>query len=436
MAVSSKKNDNEAGQPISAIGFEGFEKRLEITFSNPPIFTNPSGLGLRSLTRAQLDSFLDAASCTIVAQLSNSEFDSYVLSESSLFVYPHKIILKTCGTTKLLLSIDPILKLAKTVGLTVSSVLYSRGTFNFPSAQVAPHRSFSEEVSYLNRYFGNLASGPHAYILGDPTVPNRHWHIYAASSVADVEDSRGMVTLEMCMTGLNREKAAVFYKNEGHLAKEMTKMSRIHDIISSHTICDVDFEPCGYSMNGVDGGAYSTVHVTPEEGFSYASYEVMGFDSSSVRFEPLVQRVVSCFEPTEFTIAVTCFGGGVACDWANEKRANVEGFKCRNAVKQELPGGGFVVYKTYVAHIPTHEVHVPKSIMTLPYCWKAAEMADDGDEMVAYGRGVMSGGFLGWESAIMRTASCANVIDSRQISLIEFFYSFFFFLGFRITRAH
>uniref|UniRef100_A0A803M909 adenosylmethionine decarboxylase n=1 Tax=Chenopodium quinoa TaxID=63459 RepID=A0A803M909_CHEQI len=154
MAVCSEKNDTETGgQPVSAIGFEGFEKRLEIKFSGAPVFSDPSGLGLRSLTRSQLDSFLDEASCTIVANLSNSEFDSYVLSESSLFVYPHMIVLKTCGTTKLLLAIDPTLKLAESIGLIVSSVLYSRGTFIFPNAQVAPHRSFSEEVSYLNRYF-------------------------------------------------------------------------------------------------------------------------------------------------------------------------------------------------------------------------------------------------------------------------------------------
>ncbi|XP_021750276.1 LOW QUALITY PROTEIN: S-adenosylmethionine decarboxylase proenzyme-like, partial [Chenopodium quinoa] len=239
MAVCSEKNDTETGgQPVSAIGFEGFEKRLEIKFSGAPVFSDPSGLGLRSLTRSQLDSFLDEASCTIVANLSNSEFDSYVLSESSLFVYPHMIVLKTCGTTKLLLAIDPTLKLAESIGLIVSSVLYSRGTFIFPNAQVAPHRSFSEEVSYLNGIFGNLSSGPHAYVLGDPTVPNRHWHIYSASSVDDVEDRAAVVTLEMCMTGLNREKAGVFYKKEGHLAKEMTKMSKINEIISSHVICD------------------------------------------------------------------------------------------------------------------------------------------------------------------------------------------------------
>ncbi|KAF5199603.1 S-adenosylmethionine decarboxylase proenzyme [Thalictrum thalictroides] len=52
--------------PQSAIGFEGFEKRLEINFSEAPIFVDPQGL--RALTRAQIDSILDAARCTIVSQ--------------------------------------------------------------------------------------------------------------------------------------------------------------------------------------------------------------------------------------------------------------------------------------------------------------------------------------------------------------------------------
>jgi S-adenosylmethionine decarboxylase len=69
--------------PVSAIGFEGYEKRLETSFSEAPIFADPNGRGLRALSRAQIDSVLDLAGCTIVSELSNEEFDSYVLSESS-----------------------------------------------------------------------------------------------------------------------------------------------------------------------------------------------------------------------------------------------------------------------------------------------------------------------------------------------------------------
>ncbi|ERN15829.1 hypothetical protein AMTR_s00039p00161270 [Amborella trichopoda] len=68
------------------IGFEGFEKLLEIMFSEPSAFVDPKGLGLRALSRAQIEEILDFARCTIndysiVDSFSNEFFDSYVLSK-------------------------------------------------------------------------------------------------------------------------------------------------------------------------------------------------------------------------------------------------------------------------------------------------------------------------------------------------------------------
>lgn len=100
---------------VSAIGFEGYEKRLELTFFEPSVFVDPEGKGLRSLSKTQLDEILQPAECTIVSSLSNEHVDSYVLSESSLFVYPYKIIIKTCGTTKLLIERNSRLHISTTL---------------------------------------------------------------------------------------------------------------------------------------------------------------------------------------------------------------------------------------------------------------------------------------------------------------------------------
>lgn len=355
--------------PLSPIGFEGFEKRLEITFSEPPIFKDPEGLGLRALTRSQLDSILEPACCTIVSHLSNSDFDSYVLSESSLFVYPRTIILKTCGTTKLLLSIPVILQLADSLSLTAVAVKYSRGTFIFPDYQPAPHRSFSEEVTALNVYFGDLNS--EAYVIGDPAVPNRNWHIYSAVKSQPNVNGTDLITLEMCMKGLNKEKAAVFFKKSGgdSSAEKMTKMSGISEIIPNHAICDFEFDPCGYSMNGIEGAAYSTVHVTPEDGFSYASYEAMGFDAAELPFSHLVSRALRCFSPAEFSIAATC--GRDSRTWAVD-HADVEGYTCDNVVKQELPGGELLVYRTYTVDRRRYAEPPPCKAL-LMQCWMEEE---------------------------------------------------------------
>lgn len=98
-------------------GFEGFEKRLEIEFWASPVTVEKGGL--RTLSFSDLDEILRAAQCTIVSGLSNSLFDSYILSESSLFIYPLKIIIKTCGTTQLLKSIPPLLHHAGKLSLRV-----------------------------------------------------------------------------------------------------------------------------------------------------------------------------------------------------------------------------------------------------------------------------------------------------------------------------
>ncbi|KAG6482353.1 hypothetical protein ZIOFF_058984 [Zingiber officinale] len=343
---------------VSAIGFEGFEKRLEITFSEASIFARSHGHGLRSLSRAQIDSVLDLACCTIVSQLANNDFDSYVLSESSLFVYPYKIIIKTCGTTKLLLSIPRILELAAELSLSLQSVKYSRGTFIFPSAQPAPYHSFSEEVSVLNGFFGDLKSGGNAYVISDPLIPDRKWHIYYATE----KPEHPMVTLEMCMTGLDTGRASIFFKNNvAASATEMTKFSGISEIIPEMEICDFDFEPCGYSMNGISGPALSTVHVTPEDGFSYASYEAMGFHPESQSYNDLVERVLSCFGPSEFSVAVTIFGGREqAASWGKE--VDVYGYNCGEMIEQELPDGGLLIYQSFSASPVTAPVS-PRSIL-------------------------------------------------------------------------
>jgi len=56
---------------------------------------DPFEVGLRSLSRGQLAKILKPVECNVVDSLSNEFVDSYVLSESILFLYPEKIIIKT-----------------------------------------------------------------------------------------------------------------------------------------------------------------------------------------------------------------------------------------------------------------------------------------------------------------------------------------------------
>uniref|UniRef100_A0A7N0UNG5 adenosylmethionine decarboxylase n=1 Tax=Kalanchoe fedtschenkoi TaxID=63787 RepID=A0A7N0UNG5_KALFE len=257
--------------PVSPIGFEGYEKRLEIIFFEPGIVADPQGKGLRAPSKSQLDEILESAACTIVSSRSNELVDSYVLSESSLFVYPYKIIIKTCSMTKLLMAIPPNLKLAGSLSLAVKSVVYSIGSFIFP-------------VAVLDEYFGKLGAGSQAYILGNSDKKGM-WHVYFASAMA----APGLAdyTLEMCMTGLDRESASVFYKSQSSSAASMTSNSGIRGILPQSEICDFEELPV------------STIHITPEDGFSYASFETVGYDPKEVNLSNQLERVLARFKPDD-----------------------------------------------------------------------------------------------------------------------------------------
>ncbi|KAK6129117.1 hypothetical protein DH2020_037133 [Rehmannia glutinosa] len=314
--------------PLSAIGFEGYEKRLEISFSEPGVFADPGGCGLRSLSKSQLDEILDPAQCTIVSSLKNDEVDSYVLSESSLFVYPYKIILKTCGTTKLLLSIPPILKMADTLGLTLF-----------------PHRSFSEEVAVLDNHFTKLGLSSNAYVMGGADEYEK-WHVYSACAKL-TNDISPVYTLEMCMTNLDPKKASVFFKSQSGSATVMTEVSGIRKILPDSKICDFDFDPCGYSMNSIEGGAISTIHVTPEDGFSYASFEAVGYDFKTVDLNLLLERVLDCFQPAKFSVSLHASVGGKELD--SEFTLDMEGYNCGERSCEVLGNGGSIIYSSFTS---------------------------------------------------------------------------------------
>jgi len=273
-------------------GFEGPEKKLEIEFRASragEVVTD----GLRIITQDEWSDILTLAKCSILNKTSNDFFDAYVLSESSLFVYPTKIMIKTCGTTTLLNTLSRIMELAKRCHLEMDYIFYSRKNYNFPQRQAFPHFDFKHEVDFLKRTFPK----GQAYILGD--VTGDHWHLF----VADYSGHHGNgQTLEIMMSELDPQKMAQFYKTESFVsAKHTTETSGIGNLIPGTTIDEFQFEPCGYSMNGLKEGSYSTIHITPEPHCCYVSFDT-NFPQAS--YTALVQRVVEVFRPGKFQVAL------------------------------------------------------------------------------------------------------------------------------------
>lgn len=291
---------------------------------------------------------------------------SFILSESSLFIYPHKLILKTCGTTLNLLGLPRILAIAKEhCGMDrVLRLFYSRKSFMFPERQSGPHRGWTEEIGYLDAMFTGGAAYTVGKVNGDhwllwffdrspdavsrPTTPRISFRPPLGISFMEpppLEEEPPDYTIEILMSKLGQKSRSNFFFDSA----ESESVGKYEDPWDSHTralrlshalgitsifprsLTEIDayaFEPCGYSANALiktgpaaqDSEGYWTIHVTPEEGWSYASFEcnvpLPAIESADEQeraeddrtalpnLHQLIQRVVDVFEPAHLTVTL------------------------------------------------------------------------------------------------------------------------------------
>lgn len=334
--------------------FEGPEKLLEIWFA--PSAAALDNQGLRNVDGKLWEEVLDIVKCKILSVIHGTEMDAYLLSESSLFISPHRFILKTCGTTLNLLGLPRILEIAATHANlpNIYRCFYSRKSFMFPERQHGPHRDWKQEVEFLDKLFANGA----AYTVGK--VNGDHWLLYLTNPVIHPSKQVDKVseltiptlhqndpdyTIEILMSDLSpaaREAFTFPCHDNTHspsvCAKYMSDKIGITNIFppDSTTLDAYAFTPCGYSANALirwdhlasstspnyfnkqSREGYYTIHVTPEPGWSYASFEcnvplptsfppaptAAGATSSVPDLKSLVERVVSIFRPARLTLTL------------------------------------------------------------------------------------------------------------------------------------
>jgi len=150
-------------------------------------------------------------------------------------------------------------------------------------------------------------------------------------------DSHPDQTLEILMTQLSPSACRKFYHpsstpsapvpytspllaesaGDAHsLGSQLSQDLGLTAILPGATLDSFLFAPCGFSQNAVRGDRYATVHVTPEEAYSYASFECnfdfngLGRTSNSSRnpnphtLQELVEKVLNIFEPSKMSITL------------------------------------------------------------------------------------------------------------------------------------
>ncbi|KAI0030776.1 S-adenosylmethionine decarboxylase [Vararia minispora EC-137] len=402
---------------VNSAPFEGPEKLLEIWFAPSPAHvlgasTNVNDrVGLRKVPRAAWEDMLAIVKCQVLSVVEGEEIDAYLLSESSLFISAHRLILKTCGTTLNLYGLPRILDIARSVGFpNVYRCFYSRKSFFFPERQKGPHREWKDEVGYLDGIFKNGA----AYTVGK--VNGDHWLLYMtrgdeASDASPItpaqplsedkespEDdapvgenpessppshSHGGVdyTIEILMTHLDPTTSSVFVFGDAAddsadlapstRAQALSTAIGISDLFPSHltTLDAFAFTPCGYSSNALikwseappapgepklSGEGYYTIHVTPEDGWSYASFECnvplparrTEQEGDMPDLRTLVRRVVDIFRPGR--ISLTLFISSEDNEEAEEERGISAIEAAQRAFRAALtraPGADGRIYK-------------------------------------------------------------------------------------------
>ena len=216
-----------------------------------------------------------------------------------------------------------LIDLGRKVGLEIDWVGYSRKNFNFPGDQAFPHQSFHQELEYLysHRSLCERLDG-NGYTLGPLT--GDHWFVFVADQTMrshglEVDTDR---VLNIMMFDIDESVANLFnydqYERniEGEtneeeterISREQTVVSGINSLCPGALIDPRAFEPCGYSMNAILFRSYSTIHITPESGSSYASFET---NQKVGSYKSLISNVIRTFRPKRFVLTLMADEGAM-----------------------------------------------------------------------------------------------------------------------------
>eukprot|EP00656_Telonema_subtile_P009555 TRINITY_DN14501_c0_g1_i4.p1 TRINITY_DN14501_c0_g1~~TRINITY_DN14501_c0_g1_i4.p1 ORF type:complete len:274 (-),score=68.97 TRINITY_DN14501_c0_g1_i4:73-894(-) len=235
-------------------GFEGPEKRLEVNLR--PV--EGDSQGMRAFPRKFWDDCMVALSGAILDHEEGTHCDSYIITESSLFVYPFRMMVLTCGTTTLLDMLPILLAGIREAGLEVEWFQFSRKNYTYPECQRAMHKDFASEVEFLK----DLEIYGEGYVIGPLT--SDHYYFFFADHIVrpdgvnlphEVDQQ-----LNMYMYDIAETSAAHFMNNDKAIsAMDVTHQSGIAGIFPEATLQPHLFDPMGYSMNGLnEDGSYWT----------------------------------------------------------------------------------------------------------------------------------------------------------------------------------
>lgn len=295
--------------------FEGSEKKIEIIF-------DPSVPSLREKPRNYWEKLVEASQAKILSEISNEKMTAYLLSESSLFVYDHYLVMITCGTTRLVSAVEEIMSTYKPNQ--ILAFFYERKNELLPQAQ---RTDFFKDVDILKQWFEGEAMR-----FGRE---DEH-HLYLFASKKDFTPAESDHTMEVLMHGIAPEVQEHFLNCKGCKIDELRKKTGLDEIVNGQ-IDDFVFDPMGYSLNAIDGNRYFTIHITPESNGSYISFETNAFNKETQ--VEWAKKVLKVFKPMSFDLVL--FNKGKI------QRPDFDGFILKRQYAEKLHTGYETQYFSY-----------------------------------------------------------------------------------------
>jgi S-adenosylmethionine decarboxylase len=258
--------------------FEGAEKKIEI------IIASDKG-SLLDKSESFWQRMVEACQASILSSKKNDQLHSYLLSESSLFVWKDRFLMLTCGQTQL---INSVKLFTEEVGSeNITSLIYQRK--NEYRAELQPTHFFDDVKELQEKFDGQaLRFGK---LHGHYTLLYHLNKKYTPSS----DDQ----TSELLMYDISPESSQLLTQ-KGLSKKAVKDFFNLEEILPGFIIDDYVFDPFGYSLNAIKGQNYYTIHVTPQETSPYVSFEtnMLGIDKERIIFK----KLIDLFKPESFDL--------------------------------------------------------------------------------------------------------------------------------------
>ncbi|WP_159817918.1 adenosylmethionine decarboxylase [Colwellia sp. 20A7] len=255
--------------------FEGSEKKAEVVVDNTKLSL------LNDISNTFWQELVECCNAQILSSIENEHCKAFLLSESSLFVWDDRFLILTCGVTQLVNSIEYFIQ--NTQPEDILHVTYQRKNEYFSNAQLT---SFGDDIKLLSKYLTGKA-----YRFGE--IYSHHNYVFHQDNEFQAEPDD--TTYELLAYQIS-EYASKKLTTKGLSTQEIRDFFCINELLPGFEIDDFVFDPYGYSLNAIKGTDYYTIHVTPQAGSSYVSFE------SNLDLFTIASKILDILSPSSFDL--------------------------------------------------------------------------------------------------------------------------------------